>query len=156
MSQKIRKPDLLNAREGAQKQAMEQMLAADHCPFCEENLDKYHQKEILKNGKHWLLTWNQWPYFNTKHHLLFILKTHCEELSELDPDAGRELIEMCQWAEQEFGLDGGGVFMRFGDTEFSGGTIPHIHAQMMVPDIDAKDFDENPVRAKFGRGRKRQ
>lgn len=154
MADKVRKPDILNAREGEQVAVMEQMLAEDHCPFCEENLLKYHKKEILQNGTHWLVTWNQWPYANTKMHFLFILKKHGEVLADLSPDAGRELVEMSQWLEREFKIEGGGIVLRFGDTEFSGGTIPHIHAQLLVPDIDAEGFEEKPVKARFGRGRK--
>lgn len=148
-----RQVDILNAREGAQKQAMEQMLQVGECPFCAENLAKYHKVSNLKDGRYWLLTTNQWPYKNTKLHFLFILKYHAETLAELDPAAMTELGEMSQWLEQEYNIEGGGVIMRFGDTQFSGGTIPHLHAQLMVPDVDSPDFENHPVRARFGRAR---
>lgn len=148
--------DILNAREGGQKQAMQHMLQVGDCPFCAENLAKYHKVPNLKEGKYWILTTNQWPYKNTKLHFLFILKQHAETLAELEAEAMTELGEMSQWLEKEYAIEGGGIIMRFGDTQFSGGTIPHLHAQMMVPDIDVPGFDDEPVRARFGRARKQK
>lgn len=155
-TQNHRQVDILNAREGAQKQAMEQMLAEAHCPFCAENLEKYHKEPNIKEGTYWLLTTNQWPYKNTKLHFLFILKYHAETLAELDTAAITELGELSQWLEREYHIEGGGIVMRFGDTQFSGGTIPHLHAQLLVPDVDAEGFEESPVRARFGRARKQK
>ncbi len=152
---KLRSVDILNAREGAQKQAMEQMLQIGDCPFCSENLKKYHKAPILKEGDFWVLTTNQWPYPNTRLHFLFILKYHAETLAELDDAAMSELGKLSQWLEKEYNIEGGGLIMRFGDTQYSGGTIPHLHAQMIVPDIDAPNFEEKPVRARFGRSRTR-
>jgi len=142
--------DLDNARKDDQKKVMQDILAAGHCPFCLENLKKYHKQEILKDGKYWILTLNQWPYDNTKLHLLLISKTHSEKLSELDPEAGKEMIEFFAWAEQKYQVPGGGIGLRFGDTNYSAGTVKHLHAQFIVPDIEKSDFQ--PVRFKIGKG----
>lgn len=151
--------DLDNARLDDQKAVMQDIIAADHCPFCPENLLKYHKEPILKEGRYWLLTTNQWPYANTKVHLLLIHKTHIEHLSELDPASGAELIELAQWAAKEYAIPGGALAMRFGDTEYSAGTVAHLHVQLLLPDIDAPGYDSEPVRIKVGktgRGKKRQ
>lgn len=143
--------DLDNARFDDQRAMMEEIIAADHCPFCLENLQKYHQEPILKEGKYWLLTTNKWPYTNTKYHFLLIHKTHIEHLLELTPEAGAELIEIAQWTAKEYDIPGGGLAMRFGDTEYSAGTVAHLHVQLLQPDIDTPGYDEAPVRIKIGK-----
>lgn len=143
--------DLDNARVEEQRQVMRDIIAAGHCPFCRENLDKYHKQPMLKEGKFWLLTYNQWPYQFTKLHLLAIYKTHAEKLSELDSAAGQELIQMLQWAEKEFNVPGGAFAIRFGDTNYSAGTVAHIHAQFILPDIHHLDYLQKPVKIKVGK-----
>ena len=143
--------DLDNAREDEQKKVMREIRDADHCPFCQANLEKYHKHPILKQTKYWLLTNNQWPYKNTSLHLLAIYKEHATNLSELAPESGQDLLELLQWVEKEFQVKGGGWAMRFGDTDHSAGTVAHIHAQFLVPDIDAEDFSQNPVKIKIGK-----
>ncbi len=144
--------DLDNARLDEQRQVMSEIADQQHCPFCLENLRKYHKQPILKEGKYWIITPNQWPYEHTKIHLLAIYKTHAERLHEIDPAAGAELIQMFGEIEKEQQIPGGGLAMRFGDTEHSSGTVRHIHAQFIVPDIDVPDYQ--PVRFKIGKSRK--
>lgn len=152
MSKKLTKfVDLGNARHDEQRQVMRQIIDADHCPFCAENLTKYHQQPIIKETKYWLLTYNQWPHANTKLNLLLIYKPHAEKLCQLDAAAGGELIELVAWAEKHFQIPGGGWAMRFGDTRYSAGTVRHLHAQLLVPDLDKPGFE--PVRFKIGRSK---
>ncbi len=141
--------DLDNARQEDQTRVMEEILAADHCPFCEENLRKYHKKPILRETSHWILTENQWPYDYTDHHFLIIYRDHVEHLQQLDPQAGEELFELIAWVEKEYDLPGGGVAMRFGDTRYSAGSVAHLHVQLLVPDIDDPNYQ--PVRVKIGK-----
>ncbi len=143
--------DLDNARIDEQRRVMETIEDEAHCPFCRENLKKYHKPAILKETKHWLLTKNQWPYQNTKTHLLAIYKEHAEKLGELEPEAGTELFELMAWAEKEFDAPGGGFAMRFGDTNYSAGTVKHLHVQFLVPDIHAANYKDKPVRLKIGK-----
>lgn len=143
--------DLDNARLDDQKKVMQEIQEQQHCPFCLENLRKYHKQEILKEGKYWLITPNQWPYEHTKVHYLAIYKEHATHLSELDPAAGAELIQFFAEIEKNEKLPGGGFAMRFGDTNYSAGTVRHIHAQFLVPDIEAVDFV--PVKFKIGKGK---
>lgn len=141
--------DLDNSRLNEQRQVMEQIIDNAECPFCLSNLRKYHKQPILKEGKFWIVTPNQWPYENTKLHLLAIYKTHAETLSDLDPAAGAELIQLFSKIQKEENIKGGGLAIRFGDTNYSAGTVKHIHAQFLVPDIEKIDFQ--PVRIKIGK-----
>ena len=143
--------DLDNARVKEQKKVMTNILQADHCPFCSENLKKYHRKPIIKETKYWILTKNQWPYQHTQLHLLAIYKNHKTNLADLKPEAGQELIKLFQWVEKEYNVPGGGFVMRFGDTDYSAGTVAHIHAQFLVPDIHHPSYLEKPVKVKIGK-----
>lgn len=146
--------DLDNARLAEQKQVMRNIEDAAHCPFCAENLAKYHKRPILKEGKYWLVTENQWPYQHTKHHFLLIYKKHVENITELTPPAGAELIELAQWLIKKYQIPGGGLVMRFGDTNYSAGTVNHLHAQLLQPDIHAPGYASAPVRVKIGKTKK--
>lgn len=153
-STKNKHVDLDNARLDDQRQVMKDIISADHCPFCAEHLMRYHQQPILKETTFWTLTTNQWPYANTKLHLLAIYKPHATTLSELDPAAGAELFSLLQWIEQSYQVPGGGWAMRFGDTNYSAGTVNHLHVQFLVPDIDSPHFAEHPVKLTIGKVKK--
>lgn len=141
--------DLDNYREAEQLAVMQKIAETGECPFCMEHFSKHQVEETLFDGTYWLLTYNRWPYKNTKVHLLAISKEHVEHISELNPEAGRELIEVFQWAAAHFDVPGGGFVMRFGDTNYSSGSVHHLHAQFIQPDIHAEGYE--PVRVKLGK-----
>jgi ATP adenylyltransferase len=141
--------DTDNARSDDQRAVMADIVDAAHCPFCSENLHKYHKQPIIRETDFWVLTTNQWPYEHTKLHLLAIYKHHAVKLAELDPAAGTDLLQLFQWAEAEYQVPGGGWAMRFGDTNYSAGTVAHLHAQFVVPDLESPGYE--PVRIKIGK-----
>ncbi len=146
--------DLDNAREDEQREIMQQIIDADHCPFCMENFIKYNHQPIIKENQHWFLVHNKWPYKNTQHHLLAILKAHKENLTELTPAEGADLIKLMGFAQEYTHAPGGGFAMRFGNTDYSAGTVSHLHAQFIIPDIDALDF--KPTRFKLGKDKEKR
>jgi len=143
--------DMSTVRHDKQRKVMEEIQRQGHCPFCRENLEKYHKNPILKEGKYWLLTENQWPYEKVKHQLLAIYTTHIEHLKDIDPEAGRELFEMFAEESRKRGLEGGGVAIRFGTSEHGnyGSSVAHIHAHLIEPDLEALGETE-AWRFKFG------
>ncbi|MDQ3008072.1 MAG: hypothetical protein M3Q81_00575 [bacterium] len=141
--------DLDNARVDEQRQVMQEIAVQGICPFCIENLEKNNPRPWLKEGEYWLVIPNRWPYENTQHQLLFILKKHAESLVEIEPAAGEELVQLLAELESEMKLPGGGFSMRFGDTNYSAGSVKHIHGQLIVPDITKVGFQ--PVRVKLGK-----
>jgi diadenosine tetraphosphate (Ap4A) HIT family hydrolase len=80
---------------------------------------------------------------------LLIYKVHAINLSDLSPAAGQELFELIAEIEQTYDIKGGGLAMRFGDTDYSAGTVSHLHIQLIEPDFENPDFV--PVRIKIGR-----
>lgn len=145
--------DIDNSRVEEQRIEMEKIMEEGHCPFCMENLKLYHKIPDELNGKYWIITRNQWPYKNTLFHYLAILKRHAEMVSELTSEEGAELITLFGQLEKKLGVKGGGFAMRFGDTNYSAGTVKHIHAQYIIPDIDKPDF--MPVRFKIGKDKEK-
>ncbi|OHA26991.1 MAG: hypothetical protein A3C06_04460 [Candidatus Taylorbacteria bacterium RIFCSPHIGHO2_02_FULL_46_13] len=135
----------------SQRKTMEEIKKQDHCPFCIENLAIYHKNPILKEGKFWLLTENQWPYANIKHQLLAIYKTHVEHIKDLDPEAGRELFEMFGQESAKRNMSGGGIAIRFGSSEYGnyGSSVYHIHAHLIEPDLQTLGETET-WKFKFG------
>jgi len=123
---------LQNARYEDQRRVMEGIRKSGNCPFCPEHLKKSHREPILRRTEHWILTRNQWPYENTRVHLIAITRVHAERISELPEGAGEELIALVGWAEKRFRIKGGGFGFRFGSPEHSGGTVRHLHAQIMT------------------------
>lgn len=140
--------NLENARVDTQRKVMEEIVKDDVCPFCIENFIRYHKKLILRDGKYWLLTSNQWPYEHTKYHFLAVSKKHLETLSELSAEAVDELLEHFQWVVSTYKIPGGSFFMRFGDTAYTGSSVAHLHAQLIMGDHD--DPNHQPVKVKLG------
>lgn len=143
--------NLENARLLEQTEVMETILNSGECPFCPENLEKYHKPPIILHGSHWVLTENQWPYRNTRVHLLAIHRRHVEKLLDLDSEDWSSLGVLMAWAENHFKIVGGGMVMRFGNPAHNGGTVRHLHAQLLVAEItDKKNERYTPVRIKIG------
>jgi len=146
-----------NSREPDQIKVMRQIAAAAHCPFCPDHLSKYHTQPILHETDNWLVTTNQWPYKHTQFHFLLILKTHATSLVELEQkvgaakaaQAGAELFSLVAKLERQYSLPGGGFAMRFGDPDYSAGSVTHLHVQLVTPNIDAPEYQ--PIRIKIGK-----
>lgn len=123
--------NLAHARTKFQRDVMERIKKDKVCPFCEENFLKYHTKPIIKKGKHWILTENFQPYEGTKHHLIAVSRKHVTLFTQLPPAAHAELLTMFATETKKRGIKGGAVFMRFGDTDYTCGTVEHLHAQFI-------------------------
>jgi diadenosine tetraphosphate (Ap4A) HIT family hydrolase len=102
------------------------------CPFCEKHFLKYHTRPIIKNGRHWILTENFNPYPGTTHHLLAVSKKHVAHFDALSASAHTELFSIFSAELKKRGIKGGGLFMRFGDSEYNFSSVGHLHAQLLV------------------------
>jgi diadenosine tetraphosphate (Ap4A) HIT family hydrolase len=140
--------NLDNSRRNDQREVMETIKDNAECPFCEDNLHKYHKAPILRQGELWTFTNNQWPYEHTQYQFLAITRQHIQRLEELPSGSFDELLGHFQWAEQEFQIAYGGLTMRFGDIRQTGATVNHLHAHMIVPEPDLSRAEK--VRFKIG------
>lgn len=125
--------DLSKARVAEQLEVMKDIKQKGICPFCINEIDEFHKAKMLRKGKHWLVTYNQWPYDNTDRHLLAIATYHAEKLSDLKKGALDELQDHITWLEKELKINTGAVCMRFGDITQNGATVNHLHVHLIVP-----------------------
>lgn len=118
------------------------------CPFCPENLAKYHKKPILKEGSFWVLTENMYPYEGAKQHGLLIHKAHITSLPQISKEAWSELNDLVVWFTTERNIPGGTFLMRFGDTRYTGASVSHLHANLVSP--DGENPDRKPILTRVG------
>lgn len=111
------------------------------CPFCPDNLTKYHKKP-LEEKAFWTVTDNMYPYKPSKHHRLIIHRAHITHLNELSPEAWNELLDIFKKETANRGIAGGTFIMRFGDTKFTGASVTHLHAHIVQSDPDDSTYDK--------------
>jgi len=141
--------NIKNARKGEYKKVIKKILKTDRCPFCKENF-KYHKKPIFKRNNGWFLTDNSWPYKNVEHHLIMIKDTHKENFSELTKKDFAAVSYLTNWAIKKFKIKGGGLAVRFGDTNFTGASVNHIHFHLISPKMNKKTGRSKTVNFPIG------
>ncbi len=124
--------NLAHAREIHQKQTMERIVRDGVCPFCREHLETYHTKPILAEDEHWVLTENFAPYKGARHHFLLVAKHHCIGFWELTNEAKLAFFLMLDKAREIAQATGGALIMRWGDTDYTGASVSHLHAQLVI------------------------
>lgn len=102
------------------------------CPFCSDNF-KYHKHPVLKRTQGWFISKSSWPYENAKHHFILLKALHKEHIKELSQGDMKGVLTLTQWATKKFGIKGGALAMRFGDTSYTGATVCHLHFHLIVP-----------------------
>lgn len=140
--------NLSHARGEEQKFLMERIQKDGICPFCQEHLTVYHPKPILHETTHWSITENMTPYEGAKHHILFISKEHVTAPWELSEESKSDFFEAIRWATEYTKTSGASILMRFGDTEYTGSSVHHLHAHLVVG--VAKEDDSEPLKVKLG------
>lgn len=137
---KKNKPNFVNprfARKGEYEQIIKKIISERHCPFCAENF-KYHKNPILKKTNNWFITESSWPYKNSERHFLIIGKKHKEYFPELSLNDFKEVKNLANWAIKKFKIKGGGLTLRFGDTNRTGSTVNHLHFHLIIPKLKFK------------------
>ena len=124
--------DVRYAKSKEYRQVLDRILAEGKCPFCPDNFT-HHTQPILNRVGTWLITRAAFPYENVLEHFLLIGEAHKEHISELTHDDMEAVRQLVVWATREFGLKGGGVAFRFGDTQYTGATVCHLHVHFIVP-----------------------
>ncbi len=103
-------------------------------PFDPEYILKYHEHPILKHYKYWFTTKSAHPYPGATHHFLVISCTYVESLEELPQEAATELKLIIEETNKEYGIEGGGFWMRYGNSDFTGATVKRLHGHILAAD----------------------
>lgn len=120
---------------------------AKECPFCPKNLAKYHQPPILGKTANWIFTDSMYPYKGTASHVLVIHKKHLESPEKITVRAWKELHEVIKSVITLKKIRGASLLMRFGDTEYTGASVNHLHFHIIT---GGKDSKQPPIFAKVG------
>jgi len=136
-----------NARTGDQLAEMRRLDAAGICLFCPDGLARHARQRILLRTRHWSVTPNEFPYQGTSLHLLLVPDQHAADLLDLSEEVRHDFWEALAAVAREHELSHYGLGVRNGDCRYTGATIRHVHAHVLVG--DAADADAPPVRMRF-------
>jgi len=136
-----------NYRHEEQLAEMQRLEAAGICLFCPDSLRAHARQGVLFETKHWAVTPNAYPYRGTSLHLLVVPHQHVNDMLDLDDEAGADFWAALRLIRDQFELAHYGLGVRNGDCRFTGATIVHVHAHVLVGDPAADP--EAPVRMRF-------
>jgi ATP adenylyltransferase len=136
-----------NYRTEEQLAEMRRLEAAGICLFCPQALREHGRQRIAFETRHWAVTPNEFPYVGTRLHLLVVPHQHVTDMTDLDDEALADFWTALRTVRQHYGLGHYGLGVRNGTCAFTGATIAHVHAHVLVGDEAAEP--EVPVRMKF-------
>jgi len=126
--------NMRHIRTDEQRELYERIAATGECSFCTDFCKgvppTYHPKPVLKETARWALTENMEPYAGAKIHFLLVYKHHVLG-PPLPPEAWTELGTLIEWVVKEYDLPAGGFYFRFGDTDYTGASVSHFHANII-------------------------
>ncbi len=122
---------IARARTYGQYRKMVDDALADRCPFC--NLDTDHNK-IVAETAHWIALHCNPPEKHTKHHFLYVPRSHVVHMLALLPEELANLFTLISRVRSQYSYRSSGILIRDGDATLSAGTIQHLHIHEMVPD----------------------
>lgn len=136
-------------RSPEQRSQYEEINKEGICPFCGDNFYRFHESEVLKTNKNWLITTNDHPYMGTKHHFLLVYrgKKHIISPDELGFKAKLDLFKIIKWVNKKLNIKSGAFVMRYGGPG-NGSSVRHLHAHIIVGESNIKS--EHKVSIKVG------
>ena len=136
-----------NYRTAEQLAEMRRLEAAGICLFCPQSLREHARQQVIIETGHWAVTPNAFPYAGTRLHLLVVPHQHVNDMLDLDDEALSDFWATLRLIRERFGLGYYGLGVRNGNCSFTGATIAHVHAHVLVGDPSADP--EVPVRMRF-------
>jgi ATP adenylyltransferase len=136
-----------NHRTAEQLAEMQRLQAAGLCLFCPEGLRWHARQRILWETSHWTVMPNEFPYRGTSLHLLLVPHEHANDILDLGSASQRDFWNALAMIRERFDLKHYGLGIRNGDCRFTGATVTHVHAHVLVG--DTASATEVPVRMRF-------
>jgi diadenosine tetraphosphate (Ap4A) HIT family hydrolase len=133
-----------NFRVPEQLAEMRRLEREGVCLFCPEHLSASSQ--VLHRTALWTVVPNRYPYRETRLHLLLVPDEHVTDMADLSEDAQRDFWATLRWVKIHYGLAHYGLAARNGDSEFTGGTIRHLHVHLLQGDVDDPEHQGVRVR----------
>jgi hypothetical protein len=132
--------NMRHVRTDEQRALYERIQGTGRCSFCEDfcrgKVPTFHPKPIIRDLKYWALTECFPKLEGAREHFLVVSKFLDEEgrhplFPVLTSEAWGEFSELLEWVISEYQLPGGAFFFRFGDTDYTGASISHLHGQIV-------------------------
>ena len=136
-----------NNRTVEQLTEMQRLEAAGICLFCPGALRGHDRQRVKFETEHWAVTPNEYPYKGTKLHLLVVPHKHASDMLDLDDESLGDFWNALKMIRERFDLTHYGLGIRNGNCSFTGATISHVHAHVLVGDPALNP--EIPVRMRF-------
>lgn len=121
-----------NGRTKEQILKMKRLTREKKCPLCRKDFEVVHASPVVKEGKYWLITDNDFPYDGTRFHFMLVAQKHIVDVSEVDDKGWIEFGDMLNFIKTKWKISGGTLLMRTGNMSFTGATIAHLHAHFIV------------------------
>lgn len=112
--------------------AIEQIIKDGKCPFCKTNLLTYHREPILFDDGNWMATRNSYPYEGASLHFLLISRAHRTHIETLTAGEKVAFFEAYNKLSHQFEFFGASILFRSGDTRYTGASVGHLHAHVIV------------------------
>jgi ATP adenylyltransferase len=125
-----------NFRTADQLAEMRRLEAAGICLFCPEELGRHAGAAAFLRTEHWTVMPNDFPYAGTSLHLMLIPHQHASDLLELGAAAQSDFFTALAAAREQYGFGHYGLGVRNGDCRYTGATIAHLHAHVIVAPPD--------------------
>ncbi len=113
---------------------LQKIIEAGIDPFDPHYIGRNHPYPILKKYNHWFVTKSAHPYPGSIHHFMVISTVYAEVLEELPVEAVVELQKVIGEINKEYNIEGGGYWMRYGNTDFTGATVKRLHGHIIAAD----------------------
>jgi diadenosine tetraphosphate (Ap4A) HIT family hydrolase len=136
---------LENYRTAGQLAEMRRLEAAGVCLFCPDELGRHAGSAASLRTAHWTVMPNDFPYEGTSLHLLLVPREHVGDMLDLGAAARADFFTALAAARQRYGIGHYGLGVRNGDCRYTGATIVHLHAHVVV----APPEPETTVRMRF-------
>lgn len=124
--------NISNARTQHQLKKMMEFDKRGICLFCREHIEKEHREPILRETNNWIITRNDYPYEGTKYHFLLVYKKHVDSIEKISSGGAADFFDNIKWIKKKYKVSGASLLMRFGNNEYTGATITHLHAHVVV------------------------
>jgi ATP adenylyltransferase len=121
-----------NYRTAEQLAEMQRLEAAGVCLFCPDELGRHAGAAGFLRTRHWTVLPNDFPYAGTSLHLLLVPRQHAGDLLDLDDEVRADFFAALAAARDRYGLGYYGLGVRNGDCRYTGATIVHVHAHVVV------------------------
>lgn len=123
-----------NTRTSAMREKWQKIIDEGIDPFDPKKVTKWIDGEIIMASDHWYAFQNDHPYPGTKYQFVIPTKEFFTDSDQLSKEIILDLFSIVKRLKRKYGIVGGGLSMRFGETKLSGGSVMHMHAQLTVPE----------------------